>query len=235
VSVADAPEAIDDRTAAVFVEPIQGEGGVYPLDAASGSAVTKACREVGAILVTDEVQSGWGRCGSVLAGPRIGLEADIVTLAKGVAGGLPVGATIWRGELGDFPAKGHGSTCGGNPVVASVALASWDLLRTGGYPERAEENGEFFASLIEGLKSPLVREVRHRGLLFGVELSVKADPVIKELQDKGVLALNAGPQVVRFLPPFTAEREHFVTVADALGRVLEATSKGPENAESAAD
>jgi acetylornithine/LysW-gamma-L-lysine aminotransferase len=220
VSVEDAPGAIDEQTAAVFVEPVQGEGGVFPLDAEMGAAVTRACKAAGAILVADEIQSGWGRCGTVLAGSQIGLDPDIVALAKGVAGGLPVGATVWKGELGDFPSKGHGSTYGGNPVIASVALASWGLLQSERYPARALESGDLFASLIEDLKSPLVREVRHRGLLFGVELTVKADPVIRELQEKGVLALSAGPQVVRFLPPFTAEKENFVAVAKALDETL---------------
>jgi acetylornithine/LysW-gamma-L-lysine aminotransferase len=231
VSVEDAPGAIDAETAVVFVEPVQGEGGVYPLDAATGTAVTKACRESGAILVTDEIQSGWGRCGSLLAGSQIGLDPDIAVLAKGVAGGLPIGAIVWRGELGDFPPRGHGSTYGGNPVIASVALASWGLLHSERYPDRAAESGDFFASLIEGLGSPLIREVRHRGLLLGAELSIKADPAVRELQERGVLALNAGPQVVRFLAPFTAEREHFVTVAKTLGEVLEKL----KNARDAAD
>jgi acetylornithine/LysW-gamma-L-lysine aminotransferase len=228
VSAEDAADAIDGQTAAVFLEPVQGEGGVYPLDAQTGGAVTKACKDAGAILAADEIQSGWGRCGALLAGAQAGLDPDIVTVAKGVAGGLPVGAAIWKGELGDFPAKGHGSTYGGNTVVASVALASWKLLHSERYPERALENGSFFASLLAKLNSPLIREIRHRGLLFGVELTVRADPVVRDLQEKGVLALSAGPQVVRFLPPFTAEREDFVTAAQALGQALK-DRKEPEN------
>jgi acetylornithine/LysW-gamma-L-lysine aminotransferase len=220
VSAENAADAIDEQTAAVFVEPVQGEGGVYPLDPKAGGAITKACKSAGAMLVADEIQSGWGRCGGLLAGPEAGLDPDIVTVAKGIAGGLPVGAAIWKGELGDFPAKGHGSTYGGNPMIASVALASWGLLRSERYPGRALENGDFFVSLLENLRSSLIREIRHRGLLLGVELTVKADPIIKNLQEKGVLALNAGPQVVRFLPPFTAERENFVTAAQALGQAL---------------
>jgi acetylornithine/LysW-gamma-L-lysine aminotransferase len=215
------PETIDEATAAVFLEPVQGEGGVHPLDAATGRAVTDACKAAGALLVVDEIQSGWGRCGSLLASSQLGLMPDVATLAKGLAGGLPIGATLWRGELGDFPAKGHGSTYGGNPVISAVALASWDLLHSQNYPEAATENGDAFAAMIEGLKSPLIKEVRHKGLLIGVELSVKSDAVIKGLQEKGVLALNAGPQVVRFLPPFTADRRHFSTAAETLGQVLQ--------------
>ena len=225
VAPADVPSVVDEETAAVFIEPVQGEGGVHVLDAAQGKAITKACRDAGAILAVDEIQSGWGRCGSLLASSQTGLEPDIVALAKGLAGGLPVGAVIWKEDLGDFPAKGHGSTYGGNPVASSVGLVAWDLLHSEGYPQRAVESGVFFASRLSALKSPLIREVRHMGLLFGVEVSVKADPIVKELQERGVLALNAGPQVVRFLPPFTAKEEHFSLVAETLGEVLEAHEK----------
>jgi acetylornithine/LysW-gamma-L-lysine aminotransferase len=218
----EVPEAVDETTAAVFVEPVQGEGGVHPLDAVTGRAVTDACKAAGALLVADEIQSGWGRCGSLLAGSSIDLVPDVVVLAKGLAGGLPIGAALWKGELGDFPAKGHGSTYGGNPLVSAVALASWDLLHSERYPESAVKNGDDFVSMVEGLKSPLIKEIRHKGLLIGVELTVRSDPVIKALQGKGVLALSAGPQVVRFLPPFTADSTHFVTVAETLGEVLRA-------------
>jgi acetylornithine/LysW-gamma-L-lysine aminotransferase len=218
----EVPQAVDETTAAVFLEPVQGEGGVYPLDAETNAAITKACREAGALLVADEIQSGWGRCGAIFASSLAGLDPDIVALAKGVAGGLPVGVTVWKGALGDFPAKGHGSTYGGNPVIASVALASWGLLHSESYPQRAVKNGDAFAAAIEALNSPLIKEVRHRGLLVGVELTIKAEPVVRALQEKGVLALNAGPQVVRFLPPFTAEEEDFAIVTQIFEKTLKA-------------
>jgi acetylornithine/LysW-gamma-L-lysine aminotransferase len=214
------PQAVDEDTVAVFLEPIQGEGGVYPLDAFTGAAITQACKASGTLLVVDEIQSGWGRCGAILASPLVGLEPDVITLAKGVAGGLPVGVTLWKGALGDFPAKGHGSTYGGNPVIASVALASWELLHSEGYPQRAARNGDAFVAAIKALNSPLIKEVRHKGLLVGVELTIKAEPVVKALQEKGVLALNAGPQVARFLPPFTAEEEDFAIVVQTFGETL---------------
>ena len=216
------PEKVDETTAAVFVEPVQGEGGVHPLGAATGRAIADACKAAGALLVADEIQSGWGRCGSLLASYQIDVVPDIVVLAKGLAGGLPIGVALWKGEWGDFPAKGHGSTYGGNPFVSAVALASWGLLHSQRYPESAAKNGDDFVSMLEGLKSPLIKEIRHKGLLIGVELTVKSDAVIKALQEKGVLALSAGPQVVRFLPPFTANSTHFVTVAETLGEVLRA-------------
>jgi acetylornithine/LysW-gamma-L-lysine aminotransferase len=214
------PGAVDEGTAAVFVEPVQGEGGVYPLPPAVGAAITEACRSAGALLVADEIQTGWGRCGALLASLGAELDPDVVTLAKGLAGGFPIGAAVWKGALGDFPAKGHGSTYGGNPVAASVALASWDLLCSEKYPELAAKNGGTFAAALKALSSPLIVEVRHKGLLVGVELSVKADPVLRELQSRGILALNAGPQVVRFLPPFTAQEKHFTAVTETFLQVL---------------
>lgn len=220
VKMEEVAEAIDSDTAAVFVEPVQGEGGVYPLPEEVANKLTARCKETGALLVADEIQTGWGRCGAVLASETIGLEPDIVTLAKGLAGGLPIGAALWKGSLGDFPAKGHGSTYGGNPVVASVALASWRLLKSEDYPAQAIEKGKEFVAMIEALHSPLILDIRHKGLLIGVELSIKADPVVKGLQEEGVLALNAGPQVLRFLPPFVAEKEHFQTVVSKLEKVL---------------
>ncbi|MCL2009039.1 MAG: aminotransferase class III-fold pyridoxal phosphate-dependent enzyme [Synergistaceae bacterium] len=225
VAADDVPAAVDGETAAVFVEPVQGEGGVHILSTEQGRAVTKACRDSGALLVADEIQSGWGRCGSLLASSQTGLEPDVIALAKGLAGGLPAGAVIWKGELGDFPAKGHGSTYGGNPVASAVGLAAWNLLRSERYPERAAEGGAFFASRLGELKSPLIQEIRHMGLLLGVEISVKADLVVRELQERGVLALNAGPKTLRFLPPFTAEKEHFSRVTEILGEVLETIEK----------
>ncbi|MDR0652682.1 MAG: aminotransferase class III-fold pyridoxal phosphate-dependent enzyme, partial [Synergistaceae bacterium] len=108
------PERIDGDTIAVFVEPVQGEGGVYPLPSNVGQALSEACANSGAILVADEIQTGLGRCGAMLASHLTGLEPDMVCLATGLAGGLPIGATVWKASLGDFPAHGHGSTYGGN-------------------------------------------------------------------------------------------------------------------------
>jgi len=221
VKMEEAAEAIDSDTVFLIAEPVQGEGGVYPMSADIAREITKKCKQTGTLIIADEIQSGWGRCGSLLASPGIGLEADIVALAKGVAGGLPIGAVVWKGELGDFPARGHGSTYGGNPVCASVGIASWRLLEAEKFPEQAIRKGDLFVSMLKEINSPLITEIRHKGLLIGAELSIKADPVIKTLQDNGVLALAAGPQVLRFLPPFVAEEKHFKEVARILKDILE--------------
>jgi acetylornithine/LysW-gamma-L-lysine aminotransferase len=220
VKMGEAAGGIDSDTAFIIVEPIQGEGGVYPMSKDIARDITEKCKITGTIMVVDEIQSGWGRCGDLLASYGIGLEPDIVALAKGVAGGLPIGATVWKGSLGDFPARGHGSTYGGNPVCASVGIASWQLLERERFPERAVTNGNLFVSMLKEIKSPLIAEIRHKGLLIGIELTVKSEPVIKALQDKGVLALSAGPQILRFLPPFVAEEKHFKEVTQILKSTL---------------
>jgi acetylornithine/LysW-gamma-L-lysine aminotransferase len=221
VKIEEAAEAIDSDTAFIIVEPLQGEGGVYPMSEEIARDITSKCKETGTLLVADEIQTGWGRCGSLLASRDIGLDPDIVALAKGVAGGLPIGAVVWKGELGDFPARGHGSTYGGNPVCASVGIASRQLLEAEKYPERAVTNGNLFVSMLKEINSPLISEIRHKGLLIGMELTIKSEPVIKTLQDKGVLALPAGPQILRFLPPFVAEERHFSEVTQILKNTLE--------------
>lgn len=218
--VEDLPEAVDSNVAAVFIEPVQGEGGVLPLDPEIGKVLTESCRRHGAILVADEIQSGWGRCGAFLASAGAGLEPDMVTLAKGIAGGLPAGALVWRSELGDFPAMGHGSTYGGNPLVSSVALACWELLERGGLMERSIKVGSFFLDRLRNMPVSGVAQVRGRGLLIGVELEDRAGPVVKALQERGVLSLPAGPKVVRFLPPLVATEEHCDSVVSILEEVL---------------
>ena len=217
------PAAVGPDVAAVFLEPLQGEGGVHPLDPELGRELTRACRASGALLVADEVQSGMGRCGALLASPLMGLEPDAVCLAKGLAGGLPAGALVWRGDLGDFAPHSHGSTCAGNPVVCRVALEAFRLLDEG-LPQRGAALGEAFRGRLRGLGHPAIREVRGVGLLTGVEVAVPALGVVKALQDRGVLALAAGPRVVRFLPSFAATEEEGDRVADRFAQVLEARS-----------
>ena len=222
-AVEDLPGAVGPDVAAVFLEPVQGEGGVNPLDPDLGRRISEACGNAGALLVADEVQTGMGRCGAVLTSPLAGLDPHVVCLAKGLAGGLPAGAVVWRGDLGDFAPHSHGSTCGGNPVVCRVALGAFRLLEEG-LPERGAALGEGFRGRLRDLGHPAIREVRGVGLLTGVEVTVPALGVVKALQDRGVLALAAGPRVVRFLPPFAATEEEGDRVVDRFAQVLEARS-----------
>ena len=221
LSPEDLPGAVDEDTCAVFVEPVQGEGGVYPLDLEIGKAISKACSKFDVPLVADEIQSGWGRCGSLLASSQVGLEPDVVCLAKGVAGGFPVGAVVWKGWIGDFPTAGHGTTYGGNPFVSALGLASWQLLQDREYPLQASSKGSRFKEMLGKLDSPLLGEVRGMGLLLGVDTTVKSSELVKALQDRGVLALPAGPKVLRFMPPFVAEDRHFNQAVEALKDVCD--------------
>jgi len=214
------PGAIDDTVAAVFVEPVQGEGGVHPMDPALGLQISDACREAGALLVADEVQSGFGRCGAMLASSLTGLASDIVCMAKGVAGGLPVGVTIWKGNLGDFPQGSHGSTYGGNPLVCRVAHEALALVTGENLCGQARKLGTAFRTRLDAIDHPSIKEVRGLGLLTGVEVEGRSAPVVRALQERGVLALPAGPSVVRFLPSFAAEPAHFERVAQAFEEVL---------------
>jgi acetylornithine/LysW-gamma-L-lysine aminotransferase len=220
LSPEDLPASIDENTAAVFVEPVQGEGGVHPMSPELAEQINLACSRTGSILVADEIQSGWGRCGSIFSSTSIGLNPHIVCLAKGVAGGLPAGVTVWKGEIGDFPAKGHGSTYGGNPLVSAVGLAALMLLKEEDLPGKAIQAGDGFRKAIIALGSPLVKEVRGMGLLTGVELGIRSVQVVAALQERGVLALPAGPMVLRFMPPFTASKDDYERVLSVLAQVL---------------
>ncbi len=203
----DIPAKVTNETLAVFIEPVQGEGGVYPIPEEVGRAITESCHAHGVLLAADEVQSGLGRCGSFFASPARGLTPDIVCLAKGLAGGMPAGAVIWRGELGDFPPHSHGSTYGGNELTARVSLAALKYIKEHDLCAYAAETGAFIREELRQRNIPLVGEVRGAGLLIGVETEVPSQDVVKALQDNGLLSLAAGPRVVRFLPSFAVTKE----------------------------
>ncbi len=212
---------IDDDTAVVFIEPVQGEGGVYPLSEDTGRRITEACRRHSALLAVDEIQSGLGRCGAPLASSLTGLEPDMACLAKGLAGGLPAGALIWKSELGDFIPHSHGSTYGGNDLTASVSLAVLSMVMNDGLPSKAAAYGEKFRTRISATGSPHIKEVRGMGLLNGVELDIPSVNVVRALQEKGLLSLTAGPRTLRFLPSFAADEKDFEEAAQILADTLE--------------
>ena len=214
------PGSIDGDVAAVFIEPVQGEGGVYPVDVELGVRISEACKASGALLVADEIQTGMGRCGAFLAGGLVGLDPDIVCLAKGVAGGLPIGVTLWKGELGDFPAQSHGSTYGGNALVCRVAAEAVRIVLEEGLPGMAAAAGEVFRERLRSIKNAKIADVRGLGLLTGVELTVPSIPLVRSMQERGVLCLHAGPRVLRFLPSFASTDADFRTVEAALESAL---------------
>ncbi len=195
-------EALTPDTAAVILEPVQGEGGVHPAAEGYLRAVQEACRANGSLLIVDEVQTGFGRTGWLFAHQSDGIQPDLMCLAKSIAGGLPMGATLIGAHVGALPAAGHGSTFGGSPLVCAAASAVLETLQQGDLIPRARERG---AAVIEWLRTHLperaVREVRGRGLMIGIELRGKVAPILKLLQARGLLALPAGPTVLRLLPP----------------------------------
>ncbi len=216
-----ADEAITQGTAAVVVEAVQGEGGVYLVDADFLRGLRQLCDERGALLIIDEIQAGLGRTGRWFAFQHAGILPDIVALGKGIAGGLPMGAVCWRESLGTLPGGSHGSTFGGNPLACAAAIATLTTLRDKGLPERAAETGAWLLAELHALNHPQVREIRGQGLIVGIELRGRVTPVLKRLQELGVLALPAGLNVLRLLPPLIITRDELRQVIHAVNEALD--------------
>ncbi len=211
--------AVDDGVAAVVLEPVQGEGGVRPAEPGYLRAAREACDESGALLVFDEVQTGFCRTGRMFACERHGVIPDMLCLAKGIAGGVPMAAVLCRDGLRVPPGK-HGTTFGGNPLACAAALAAIAFMEERRLAERAEELGARFRDRFERRLPARVRQVRQAGLMIGVELRERCGPFLSALADRGVLALSAGPTVLRLLPPLVATEEQIDEVAEALQAVL---------------
>lgn len=213
-------EALDQNTAAVILEVVQGEGGVYPATAEFLKGAQRLCHERGAMLIIDEVQTGLGRTGKLFAYQHYDLQPDFVCVAKSLAGGLPIGATLIGSRVGEFQVGWHGSTFGGNPLACAAALAALDVIESERLPQRSAELGQWFQNRLKAISSPLVREVRGLGLMVGMELKQKVAPYIQSMTERGVLVLNAGMNVLRFLPPLVISAEQLEIVAQTLETVL---------------
>jgi acetylornithine/N-succinyldiaminopimelate aminotransferase len=225
--------AVTDQTAAVMLETVQGEGGVRPAPPEFLRGLRNLCHERGTLLVLDEVQCGLGRTGKLFAFEHAGITPDIVTLAKPLGGGLPMGAILLREELASALVPGdHGSTFGGNPVAAAASLVVLDRLESPGFLDGVARRG---ATLMRGLKKlsrahrNAVADVRGLGLMVGVELKVAAGPVVKGLRERGHLATKAGDNVLRLLPPLIVkpgEIRDFLTALDLVLRAGSPTGAG---------
>ncbi|WP_332897568.1 MULTISPECIES: aspartate aminotransferase family protein [unclassified Haladaptatus] len=214
-------EAVDDDTAAVFLEPIQGEGGINPAPEGYLQAARDFTDETGAALVFDEIQTGLGRTGTLWACEQSGVTPDILTSAKGLANGLPVGATLVADWIA-ADAGPHGSTFSGGPVICAAANATLSTLVDEEIPAHAAEMGEYLTSELEKKVGDTVRDIRGEGLMIGVEVKRGANRMLRDLAlDHQILALPAGRTVVRFLPPLIIEEEHADTVVDALAEILQ--------------
>ncbi len=215
-----AREAITDKTAGVIVEVVQGEGGVRPGSREFLLGLQELCRERGAMLIVDEVQTGFCRTGKMFASEHYGLEGDFVCVAKSIAGGLPMGAVMIGERVKKLEPMIHGSTFGGNPLACAAALAAIGFMERENLAARAAELGAYIMGRLQRIESPLIREVRGLGLMIGVELKHKVTPYLHALMDRGVLALPAGLNVLRLLPPLVIEKSDLDVVAEAIEGVL---------------
>ena len=215
-----AREAISENTAAVVVEAVQGEGGVHPAANEYLQALRERCDATGAMLVIDEIQTGFGRTGKWFGFEHAGILPDIVALAKAIGGGLPMGAVAWRSAHGQIPRASHGSTFGGNPLVCAAAIATLTTLRDQGLVEAAAAKGGWLMDELEALDLRQARAIRGRGLMIGLELRGRVTPALKALQEAGVLALPAGLNTLRLLPPLIISRDELATLAAAIDEVL---------------
>jgi acetylornithine/N-succinyldiaminopimelate aminotransferase len=222
--VAALAEAIDDATAAVFLEPIMGEGGVVVPPDGYLVAARELTTTRNALLVLDEVQTGMGRTGTFFAHQHDGITPDIVTLAKGLGGGLPIGACIAIGQAGELLTSGlHGSTFGGNPICAAAALAVLRVLADDDLVSRADVLGKTLHHGIEALHHPLVDHVRGRGLLQGIALTAPQGKAVEAAaRDAGFLVNAAAPDVVRLAPPLVITEGQIAEFLTALPGVLDA-------------
>jgi acetylornithine/N-succinyldiaminopimelate aminotransferase len=198
--------AFDDTTAALLMECVQGEGGVNLIDPEWAKAASDAAHKAGALVMADEVQTGVGRTGSYLASDWLGINADVVTLAKGIAGGVPMGACLFRNKAANvFVAGDHQSTFAGNPLACSAGLVVLDALSKDGFYDSVIAKGNKIRDAIKSWNLPIVKDVRGKGLMIGTQIDSKIKPFDIEVKcmEKGLCVSVAGSDVVRFLPPLT--------------------------------
>ena len=196
--------AFDDTTAALFIECIQGEGGVNLIDPKWAQAAADAARAAGAIVMADEVQTGVGRTGTYLASDWLGFKPEVVTLAKGIAGGVPMGACLFRGKAADvFVAGDHQSTFAGNPLACAAGLVVLDTVSDPAFLDRVNHAGDYIRGAIVSWNFPIVKDVRGKGLMIGTQIDPSIKPFDIEVRclEKGLCTTTAGSDVVRFLPP----------------------------------
>jgi 4-aminobutyrate aminotransferase len=220
-----------DEVAAVLVEPIQGEGGYVVPPAEFHTRLREITSKHGILLIADEVQSGMGRTGRMFACEHFGLDVDIVTVAKGIASGLPLGVTTARSDIMTWPPGAHASTFGGNPVSSAAAIATIGLLKNG-LVQNADVVGEYLQARLRALmdKHALIGDVRGKGLMIGVELvrdrttkeraTVERDRVVQEMFRRGVLLLGAGRNAIRFAPPLVLNKDQADTIATTFDAAL---------------
>lgn len=220
-----ARRAITERTCAVIVEPVQGEGGVTPADPEFLTGLRALCNEVDALLIADEVQCGLGRSGTLWAYEGYGVTPDIMTLAKPLAGGLPIGAILLTQTVADAVEVGdHGSTFAGGPLVCSVARAVLTHISASPFLAEVRAKSDYLAARLNDVvaRSPLLGGVRGKGLMWGLLSDAPAGDIVAEARNHGLIILVAGEKVVRLLPPLIISRDEIDILAERLSETLEA-------------
>ncbi|HVU10294.1 MAG TPA: acetylornithine/succinylornithine family transaminase, partial [Phototrophicaceae bacterium] len=220
-NIESAKAAINANTAAVFVEPIQGEGGIHVAAPEFLRALRDLCDQFHAVLIFDEIQCGMGRTGALWAHTASGVEPDIMTLAKPLAGGLPIGAILVTNAVASHIHPGdHGTTFGGGPFVTGIAKYVVDRISNPKFLAHVSEVGDYLQERLAEINSPLIKEIRGRGLMVGMEMTVDVNPIIEAGYDNGLLLVNAGTDVIRFIPPLVVEKQHVDVLVEKLAAML---------------
>lgn len=212
-------EAVTDKTAGIIFEVVQGEGGINIGSKEYFQKVRKLCTEKSIILIVDEIQSGFCRTGKMFACEHFGIEPDILTLAKSIAGGFPVGVTVCSPKI-TLPVGKHGTTFGGNPLACAAAIASISFMLEENLAAQAEEKGNYFTGLLKKENLSKVVEIRNLGLMVGIEINEKVQPILAELLKEKLVALPAGMSVIRLLPPLVISKEELKKAAEILIKIL---------------
>lgn len=212
-------EAVTENTAAIMLELVQGEGGINIAQKEYVQQVRQLCDDKNILLIIDEIQTGFCRTGKMFAIEHYGIKADMMTVAKGIAGGYPVGVLYCSDKI-EIPLGKHGTTFGGNPLGCAAVEASIQYMQDNELWKQAEEKGKYFAEKLGAAELSKVREIRNLGLMIGIECKEKVKPYLEELMAEKVLALPAGPLVIRMLPPLTITFEELDLVVEKLVKVL---------------
>ena len=219
--LASAKEIIDEKVCAVIVEPVQGEGGVNPADPDFLHGLRSLCDEYDALLIFDEVQCGLGRSGFLWAHEEYGITPDIMTLAKPLAGGLPIGATLVTEAVSQLLKPGdHGSTFAGGPLVCTAAQVVFDRVNRPQFLSDVKENGTYLAHMLGDLASDKVVDVRGAGLLIGIEFEMPVAPLLNAARENGLLVISAGDNILRLCPPLIVTRQQIETAVQILNQSL---------------
>ena len=214
-------EAITENTAAIIVEPIQGEGGVNVPDADYLKEIQKICNEKGIVFIVDEVQTGFGRCGTLFAHELFDVKPDIMTMAKGIGGGVPMGAILATDKVaGAFVPGDHGTTFGGGPLVAAAANAVLDAFEEENLLDNVNEVGDYFISELKKLDKEIIADVRGKGLMVGVELTKPGAEYVDKLREAGFLINCTADKVLRFVPPLIITKADIDEFVKALDEIL---------------